>query len=300
MAILDTTMRPLRPKAERTPAQNNLRCAACQQERARSEYGVGTRGGLRRVCRHCTDAVDTAIGAGASSSAISANLHVSAAVIADRRLALNAATARASTGKAPAPRSCTACRQLRRVHNFALRTNARGQQIRHRICERCLAEVDRQLLAGTATSAVADRTRVSLATVRAQRRALGLPDELPRTPATTLAQIDELARQGVGARSIAERIGVDHAHVRRRLAARPGEPRAPRTSTGDLLRQARALLEDGASYAEVGRTVGLSAQTISDHLPGFGSTREHRALVAWIHQDRDRSELQRQIDAIAG
>lgn len=41
----------------------------------------------------------------------------------------------------------------------------------------------------------------------------------------------------------------------------------PRTPAG-LLNKAARLLDDGAPYAEVSRTLGVSHRTLSRHLPG--------------------------------
>lgn len=38
----------------------------------------------------------------------------------------------------------------------------------------------------------------------------------------------------------------------------------------EILERARLFLEDGASYAEVGRTVGTDGTTLKKHLPGYG------------------------------
>ena len=38
----------------------------------------------------------------------------------------------------------------------------------------------------------------------------------------------------------------------------------------ETLERARLFLEDGASYTETGRTVGVNGTTLKKHLPGYG------------------------------
>ena len=84
----------------------------------------------------------------------------------------------------------------------------------------------------------------------------------------------ELSRQGLTAKVISEKLGVTMRTVTRARAfrgiAKPGG--IPMTEF-ELLR-AKEMLEDGACYAEVARTIGRTHQTISRHLPGYQWTPE--------------------------
>lgn len=44
--------------------------------------------------------------------------------------------------------------------------------------------------------------------------------------------------------------------------------------TPDLQARAEALLDDGCSYRETARTLGVDHTTVRDHLPGRGWTRQ--------------------------
>lgn len=84
------------------------------------------------------------------------------------------------------------------------------------------------------------------------------------------ARITELTRAGMSARRIAELVGVTPRTVAR-VRARAGIAK-PYTGanpmTDDEIRRAAFLLDDGASYGEVERTLGRSNVTIRKHLPG--------------------------------
>jgi len=83
------------------------------------------------------------------------------------------------------------------------------------------------------------------------------------------AQIIALTEQGWTAAAIADRLGITKRSVARgRAAAGIAQPRAP-LMTDDEKRAARTMLDDGASYHEVGRTIGRSASTIERNLPGY-------------------------------
>ncbi|OZB84384.1 MAG: hypothetical protein B7X32_07405 [Microbacterium sp. 13-71-7] len=61
--------------------------------------------------------------------------------------------------------------------------------------------------------------------------------------------------------------------------------------------RARDLLQDGASYPEAARTIGVSAARLRRRLPGFQATHEHRAIMAAIHADARLRSLHAEISA---
>jgi IS30 family transposase len=87
-------------------------------------------------------------------------------------------------------------------------------------------------------------------------------------------QVVTLTQQGWSLGDIAERLGVtDRTVARDRLACGIAHPKAPPMST-DELAQAQQLLDDGASYLEVARSLGRNHQTIAQRFPGQGWTAE--------------------------
>lgn len=81
-------------------------------------------------------------------------------------------------------------------------------------------------------------------------------------------RIAELTRAGRSASQIAAELHVT-ARTVARARARMGIAKPCRiTLTDDELRRAAALLEDGASYAEVARTLGRSIAAICKRFPG--------------------------------
>lgn len=84
-------------------------------------------------------------------------------------------------------------------------------------------------------------------------------------------RVAALTRGGRSATDIAFILGISARTVekyRQRLGISRSECRRERTSD-DVLRLAHRLLMDGASYKEVGRTVGVHPCTIAKHLPGY-------------------------------
>lgn len=87
-------------------------------------------------------------------------------------------------------------------------------------------------------------------------------------------RIEALIRSGLTVAGVAEAAGVSRRTViraRRRLGIQVRPPRAPLTA--EELNLAKRLLEDGASYTEVGRTIGCRDMTVSKHLPGYAWTK---------------------------
>lgn len=83
------------------------------------------------------------------------------------------------------------------------------------------------------------------------------------------SEIRRLTEAGVAVREIARRVGLHRRTVQRyRSLAGISGPVTSRMSD-DEIAMARSLLEDGASYAEVSRTLRRSHQAISRNVPGF-------------------------------
>lgn len=87
-------------------------------------------------------------------------------------------------------------------------------------------------------------------------------------------RIAELFRQGLTPPVIANKLGISERTVDRAKSARGlTRPRPPEPLTSALFERAKALLDDGASYFEVQRTIGVSHNTIRRHIPGYEYTR---------------------------
>lgn len=98
-----------------------------------------------------------------------------------------------------------------------------------------------------------------------------------RRPDTQLLEyrrdaVARLTQAGCSATEIAVRLGVTRRTVQRHReitgASRDRDLYPPMTASE--LAIARALLEDGASYGEVARTLHRGACTIGRHFPGYG------------------------------
>ncbi|QDH91840.1 helix-turn-helix DNA-binding domain protein [Mycobacterium phage Phrappuccino] len=84
-----------------------------------------------------------------------------------------------------------------------------------------------------------------------------------------------MTRDGHSIREIAEVLDLTPRSVQRHRHD-AGITRPPNNDplTAEECATARALLEDGASYREVARTLGRSAVTLRRRLPGYGWDRE--------------------------
>ena len=93
-------------------------------------------------------------------------------------------------------------------------------------------------------------------------------------------QVATMTRQGMTAREIGEALGVTPETVaRHRVAAGVAQTVAARV-TPEQWQIAEQLLDDGCSCAEVGRTIGVNGNTVSDHFPGRGWTRQQSGGMA--------------------
>lgn len=85
-------------------------------------------------------------------------------------------------------------------------------------------------------------------------------------------QVVELTRAGLSAPQIADRLGIATRTVQRhRVAAGIAQPPA-RHLTPAQIHRARQLLDDGASYKEVARTIGCANKSVRYRFPGRGWT----------------------------
>jgi DNA-binding CsgD family transcriptional regulator len=83
-----------------------------------------------------------------------------------------------------------------------------------------------------------------------------------------------LTRQGKTAGEIAELMGMSKRGIQWiRHWTGCGQP-APKPLTDAEIDRARAMLEDGCSYSEVGRTLGRSNNNLMKRLPGYGWDRK--------------------------
>jgi len=84
----------------------------------------------------------------------------------------------------------------------------------------------------------------------------------------------ELALQGCSTTVIADKLGISERQVQRIRVERHANatPRTPLLTDEDVAR-AGQMLDDGASYAEVQRTLGHTFETIARRFPGRGWTK---------------------------
>ena len=88
--------------------------------------------------------------------------------------------------------------------------------------------------------------------------------------------IARLSREGMRVSDIARDVGVAKStvgNVRRALGL---ATRKPVAFTEDEIRRIERLLDEGASYAEVGRTVGRLRQVVAGRVPGRGWSMRQR------------------------
>lgn len=105
----------------------------------------------------------------------------------------------------------------------------------------------------------------------------GYPERSPEAIARRKAQIVELSRLGHTVREICEQVGVGAwTVVATRREAGVGRGKV-KPFTEDELETARQLLDDGASYSEVARTIGRDARVVARKFPGHGWSVEQRS-----------------------
>lgn len=96
-----------------------------------------------------------------------------------------------------------------------------------------------------------------------------------------------MTRQGVPTREIAAILGVCERTITR-IRVQAGCARKYQPITPENLKLARNLLEDGASYSEVARTIGCSHERLSTRFPGYGMSSsgggQMKALMDEMHR----------------
>lgn len=100
---------------------------------------------------------------------------------------------------------------------------------------------------------------------------------MPRTVGLTQADIDarwnrvvELSQRGVPVEQIAEQLGISITHVFRIRARRMGPKTPRRPFSADEVATIEQMLQDGASLAEIARSIGRKPATLSKRWRGRG------------------------------
>lgn len=89
-------------------------------------------------------------------------------------------------------------------------------------------------------------------------------------------EIAEMTQRGMTAGEISDQLNISKRTVERaRDRVDMVKPRSRRLTTEELS-TAKGMLEDGASYAEVARTLGRNRGAIARNLPGYEWTREQQ------------------------
>jgi DNA-binding CsgD family transcriptional regulator len=121
---------------------------------------------------------------------------------------------------------------------------------------------------------------LSQCSVRKRRDRLCIGNFESERRAERLAEVARLTRAGYTALQISERLGITKRQVARDRhdtgVARPAA--IPMSHTEHRL--ARALLADGASYAETARTIGRSECVLAKHYPGYAKPRGYASEVS--------------------
>lgn len=102
----------------------------------------------------------------------------------------------------------------------------------------------------------------------------------PELVAWRRRQVVTLTKQGWTANEIANAIGItQRSVVRHRTKAGISQP-GPREFTGREVLRAIELLEDGASYCEVARTLGRDYKVVKKNVPGYPLWDKRKAAEA--------------------
>lgn len=133
------------------------------------------------------------------------------------------------------------------------------------------------------TAVICGRTRALHTYNTAPAKAAQVAGHLAKHP-----DILALVREGLPSRVIAHRLHVSKRTISRvRQAAGLGVER--RTASEDDKLRAKKMLEEGASYAEVARTIGFGPQHVKRWFPGYEWTVEQRNEMA---------DMQRRLDGL--
>lgn len=129
---------------------------------------------------------------------------------------------------------------------------------------------------GYSSTQIADMLGMSASAVVRHRAYAGVeaPSRLGRPIKCDVEQVVALTRAGYTAEQIGQLLGVnERTVVRHRVAQKIAQPRPVPLSESEK-RQALAFLDDGASAAEVARTLGRSPRAIREAFPGRAWTRQ--------------------------
>ena len=100
----------------------------------------------------------------------------------------------------------------------------------------------------------------------------------------------ELTRQGYSSTFIADKLGITKRSVQRhRRQAGLSQTTVPSYSEAEIA-QAQALLEDGASYLEVARTLQRGVEALRKRFPGYGWTKSQACMYGRMRQLLDSLE----------
>lgn len=103
------------------------------------------------------------------------------------------------------------------------------------------------------------------------------------------ARIAELTRAGLSQAQIAAIVGITPRSVcRTRKKLGLSRPLSGLHMTPDEIARAQALLDDGASYKEVARTLGRSSWSLRNRFPGYAFTVEQSVEAYRLHKAMSR------------
>lgn len=110
----------------------------------------------------------------------------------------------------------------------------------------------------------------------------GLTQEAVRERRETIAR---MTREGQSATQIANQLGITKRSVVRNrraagVSAGPCYPPIP----DDQLAFAKALLDEGASYAEAAASIGRDYKCLTKRFPGYGWTKSQAMEYRWMNQ----------------
>ena len=101
----------------------------------------------------------------------------------------------------------------------------------------------------------------------------------------------ELTRQGYSSTFIADKLGITKRSVQRhRRQAGLSQTTRPSYTQAEIA-QAQALLEDGASYLEVARTLQRGVEALRKRFPGYGWTKSQACMYGRMRRQLDELEI---------
>lgn len=150
-----------------------------------------------------------------------------------------------------------------------------------------LSDYERLFSMGRSVQQVAESLNVAEKTADRARRLLGDPSQRQVAIKRAMSERDESVRvatmAGATAREISERLGILKREVQRsRQRLRRSGQLPPSKNTGrpmpeDVVNIVERMLDDGASYKEVSRTIGTDEKWIRHRYPGRGWTAQQSA-----------------------